>query len=105
MQKIFYQSTQFTAWFKALRDHTAKARIVRRVLQAESGNFGDVKALQGGIYEMRINWGPGYRVYYTRSGNVVYWLLLGGDKSTQQEDIKLAIQLSKNLPQNTPSED
>lgn len=85
----------FIQWLVSLRDTKGKIAIARRIDRAEFGNFGDCKMLGGGINEMRIPVGPGYRVYYAKEGNTVYILLCGGDKSTQQKDIELAQQLWK----------
>ncbi|WGS52543.1 type II toxin-antitoxin system RelE/ParE family toxin [Paraburkholderia sp. D15] len=68
----------------------ARAKILVRIRRAERGHFGNVKLLGDGISEMRIDWGPGYRVYLAREGSMMYLLLCGGDKSTQQADIKHA---------------
>jgi putative addiction module killer protein len=80
-----------------LKDTTAKARIASRLRSATFGNFGDSASVGEGVFEMRIHVGPGYRVYYMRSGETVYILLAGGDKSSQARDIdkakKLAIAL------------
>lgn len=74
-------------WLEALRDRQARARIQTRIDRLALGNFGDYRALDGGISELRIDWGPGYRVYFARVGSVVLLLLCGGDKTTQQKDI------------------
>ena len=87
------QTETFRAWFKALRDIKAKVAIGRRIERAEEGNFGDHKALGGGLFEMRLQLGPGYRVYYACHGGVVYILLCGGDKSSQSKDIEAAQRL------------
>ncbi|MDD2967767.1 MAG: type II toxin-antitoxin system RelE/ParE family toxin [Desulfovibrionaceae bacterium] len=87
------KASAFTQWFTALKDIKAKVRILARIDQAEHGNFGDCKPVDNGLYEMRIHYGAGYRVYYTRQGEIVYILLLGGDKSTQQKDIEKAKRL------------
>ena len=68
----------------------AKARIAVRLISAEKGNFGDCTPVGEGISEMRVHYGPGYRLYFTRRGKVVYLLLCGGDKSTQKRDVKRA---------------
>jgi putative addiction module killer protein len=81
---------EFEAWLTALTDEVARARIANRILSAGLGNFGDCKPVGAGVSEMRIHTGPGYRVYYSRVGSVVYLLLCGGDKSSQKRDISLA---------------
>ena len=80
----------FDEWLKKLRDTKGKIKILSRIDNARRDNFGDAKALGGGLSEMRIHYGPGYRLYYTREGEIVYFLLVGGDKSTQQQDIAKA---------------
>lgn len=80
----------FANWLASMADVSARARIVLRIRRAELGHFGDCKALGGGISEMRIDVGPGYRVYFARAGTAVYRLLCGGDKSRQQMDIQRA---------------
>jgi putative addiction module killer protein len=91
----FMLSLQFKSWLKSLSDARAKARIIDRIDAAEAGNFGDCAPVGEGVSEMRIHYGPGYRLYYTRKGKVVYLLLVGGDKSTQSRDIKRAIAMAK----------
>ena len=78
---------EFDRWLRGLTDLKAKAQILVRIRRAERGLFGDVKLLENGVFEMRIDCGPGYRVYYAREGRMMYLLLCGGDKSTQQADI------------------
>jgi len=80
-----------------LRDIRARARILVRIERLASGNPGDVKAVGEGVSELRINYGPGYRVYFKRRGQKVIVLLAGGDKSTQAKDIKTALRLAQNL--------
>lgn len=91
---LLYQSADerrpFTDWLEALKDRRTRARIRTRIDRLALGNFGDHRALDGGIYELRIDWGPGYRVYFARAGNVILLLLCGGDKTTQQKDIEHA---------------
>lgn len=87
----------FTAWLSGLKDLKARAKIVIRITQASQGNFGDVKSVGDGVWEMRIHFGPGYRLYYAREGRVVYLLLNGGDKTTQKQDIKTAIAMWKQI--------
>ena len=78
-------------WLTALRDRRAAARIAARLLRLEAGLFGDCKPIDRGVCEMRIDEGPGYRVYYARSGRTVVLLLCAGTKSTQRRDIERAI--------------
>jgi len=80
----------FDRWLGALRDRKAQARILARIASARHGNFGDCKSVGGGVSEMRVDGGPGYRVYFTRRGETVYLLLIGGDKSTQTMDVRRA---------------
>lgn len=80
----------FALWFNQLNPVTA-ARVDRRIRRMESGNFGDAKALQGGVYELRLTIGPGYRVYYGRDGRTLVILLGGGDKRRQRADIAEAV--------------
>lgn len=84
------QSETYRKWFDGLRDRQAKARIDARIRRLSAGSFGDAKALGGGVSELRIDYGPGYRVYYARRGPVLILLLCGGDKRTQDADIKRA---------------
>jgi putative addiction module killer protein len=98
MNTIF--STEFfDAWLRALKDKIGRARIIHRIRSAEHGNFSDCKPVGEGVSEMRIHTGPGYRVYYSREGETVYLLLIGGDKSSQASDIRRAIALAKQLKQ------
>jgi putative addiction module killer protein len=87
----------FAKWLDELRDIRARARILVRIERLASGNPGDVKAVGEGVSELRINYGPGYRVYYKRRGQKVVVLLAGGEKSTQAKDIKTALRLAQNL--------
>lgn len=80
----------YCQWLNDLRDVTAKARIIMQVDKMELGLFGDVASIGEGLSELRIHYGPGYRVYFGKEGNQVYLLLCGGDKSTQARDIKKA---------------
>jgi putative addiction module killer protein len=90
------QKTQtYDAWIRRLKDRRAPGRITSRILRAEDGNLGDVKPVGQGVSEMRINYGPGYRVYFLQRGAVVILLLCGGDKSTQSQDILEAKRLAK----------
>jgi putative addiction module killer protein len=93
----FLRSNEFDTWLSNLSDHIAKARIAIRIRSAEQGNMGDCKTVGPGISEMRIDVGPGYRLYFTRKDKVVYLLLCGGDKSTQKRDIQQARRMLKML--------
>ena len=84
------ETEHFAKWLVKLRDVRAKARILSRLDSARLGNLGDVKAVGGGVGEMRIDVGPGYRVYFTRRQRIVVILLCGGDKATQAKDIASA---------------
>ena len=87
----------FAAWIDALQDLRGRARILVRIERLALGNPGDVKAVGEGVSELRIDYGPGYRVYYTQRGQSLVILLAGGDKSTQAKDIKTALRLARNL--------
>lgn len=87
---IVKYSDNYLKWFMSLRDMVARARIIRRLERVERGNLGDIKFLGDDIWEMRFDFGPGYRIYYTVKSGCIYLLLVGGDKSSQQKDIALA---------------
>ncbi len=93
----FYRTSEFDSWLSNLKDKVGKARIIKRIRAAEGGNFGDCKPVGESVSEMRIHVGPGYRLYYTRTGEVIYLLLLGGGKSSQSRDIKRAIEMARSL--------
>lgn len=97
MNYIIEKTEIFDKWLKSLRDQRARMMVVRRMSRLESGNLGDVKTLGNGISEIRIDTGVGYRVYYTIRDRRIVFLLNGGDKSTQQTDIKRAIKLAKEV--------
>lgn len=80
----------FTEWLNSLRDRQARARIRTRVARVQIGNLGDYKTVGGGVCELRIAYGPGYRLYFHRDGDVIVLLLCGGDKSSQERDIIMA---------------
>lgn len=90
------QSETFRNWFLSLRDRRAKARIQARLDRVCSGNLGDVKTLREGIFEIRIDYGPGYRLYCIKCGQLTVVLLVGGDKGSQDRDIEKAITIAKN---------
>ena len=93
----FLRSETFDTWLAKLKDKIGRARILHRIRAAEHGNFGDVKPVGDGVSEMCIHVGPGYRVYYTRRGELVYLLLVGGDKSTQKRDVQRALEMARDL--------
>lgn len=84
-------------WINSLKDRTARARIQVRVDRLVHGNPGQYRILSGGISELKVDVGPGYRVYYTQQGDELIILLAGGDKSSQRDDISLAQELARNL--------
>ncbi|ESY78448.1 type II toxin-antitoxin system RelE/ParE family toxin [Mesorhizobium opportunistum] len=90
------QTTDFRDWLTGMRDKRAVEKIAIRVARIQSGLMGDVKYFDG-IGELRLDVGPGYRLYFVRRGNEVIILLCGGDKSSQGRDIKMAIQMAKEL--------
>jgi putative addiction module killer protein len=93
----FLQTRDFELWFQSLKDMKVKRKILSRILSAEHGNFGDCEPVGNGVSEMRIHYGAGYRLYYTRQGEIVYLLLVGGDKSNQKRDIKMAHKMALEL--------
>jgi len=94
-QVIEYLSTEgkapYSEWLTGLPDRKTQARILTRINRMEAGNFGDHKPISAGVWELRIDWGPGYRVYYAQAGKRLILLLAGGDKRKQQADIDAAI--------------
>lgn len=91
------QTTRFATWLAGLRDDRARARILKRLDRAAGGNLGDVAPVGEGVSEMRIFYGPGYRVYFIRRGKELIILLCGGDKSTQGADIEDAKAMAKEI--------
>lgn len=91
------QTIHYTTWFNDLRDVRAKAKIDVRIRRLSLGNFGDIKPVGEGVSELRIDYGPGYRVYLTQRGPVVVILLMGGDKSSQKRDIRDAKEIAKEV--------
>ncbi len=94
---VIQRSSEFDAWLDQLADLRARARIVSRIDRASLGNFGDTKPIGEGVNEMRVDVGPGYRIYFVRKGLEVYVLLVGGDKSTQKRDIQQALAMAREL--------
>lgn len=91
------QTDEFRDWLRRLRDERAKARIGARIRRMERGNPGDTRSVGGGLMEMRIDYGPGYRIYFARHGICIVLLLCSGDKGTQQRDIVRARELMEEL--------
>ena len=90
------KSQTFDGWLSGLKDRQARVRIQARIDRLTMGNPGDVKPTQGGISDLRIDYGPGYRVYYQQRGKTVVLLCCGGDKRTQDGDIRRAVEIAKN---------
>jgi putative addiction module killer protein len=91
------ESSAYASWFAALRDRTAKVRIDIRIRRLSLGSFGDTRPVGEGVIELRIHYGPGYRIYLKKQGDALVILLAGGDKSSQDNDIRLAKDLARNL--------
>ena len=91
------QTKVYARWFRRLRDRQAKVRIDARIRRLSLGNPGDVKSVGEGVSEIRIDYGPGYRVYFVRRGEALVVLLAGGDKDSQQRDIRRALELARRL--------
>ena len=91
------QTEEYARWFAGLRDKRAQASIDRRIARLASGNAGDARPVGEGVSELRINYGPGYRVYYTQRGKFLVVVLAGGDKSSQNRDIRRALALARDL--------
>ena len=91
------ETPDFASWLSALSDQRARLQIVRRIIRVAAGNFGDAKSVGGAVSELRIDHGPGYRLYYTRHGKAVVILLCGGDKRTQSKDIRKAREIAETL--------
>lgn len=89
------QTGEFKTWLRRQKDDNAVVRIVARIRRMEQGNFGDTKSVGSGVMEMRIDYGPGYRVYYLQRGATIVILLCGGDKRTQARDIRRAHELAE----------
>ncbi len=92
-----HQTEGFVDWLDALKDKRARVRIAARLRQAEAGSLGDWKPIEGEVAEMRVHYGPGYRLYFVRRGRVIVIMLNAGDKSTQQRDIRQALKLASEL--------
>ena len=97
IQYQVYETEVYTKWFTSLKDEKAKARIAKRIDRAMFGNFGDWKTEEGEVRAMRIDYGPGYRLYYCLRENKIIVLLCGGDKRKQQADINRAVELAREV--------
>ena len=98
---VIFKTQAFDQWFDGLKDTKGRFRVQARIDRAELGNFGDCEPVGEGVSEMRIHFGPGYRVYFAQRGAVIVLLLVGGDKSTQAKDIKAAINLNREIKELT----
>ena len=94
---VVRQTETFLAWLDGLKDVRARVRIAARLRQVEAGNLGDWKPVKGEVCEMRVDYGPGYRLYFVRRGRILVLLLNGGDKSTQERDIRRARALAARI--------
>ena len=91
------QTVEFVAWVDALKDKRGQIRIAARLRQVEAGSLGDWQPIDGELSEMRVHYGPGYRLYFVRRGRVIVVMLNAGDKSTQKRDIRHALKLASEL--------
>jgi putative addiction module killer protein len=91
------ETDTYARWFARLKDREARSRILVRIRRLSLGNAGDTKAVGGSVSELRIDYGPGYRVYFVRRGETLIVLLAGGDKSTQAADIRAALSLARTV--------
>jgi len=96
------QTERFARWLENLRDLRARARVQARIERLIGGNLGDIKPVGSGVSELRINYGPGYRVYFQKKGSTLIILLAGGDKSTQISDIDEALMLVRQIKEESP---
>ena len=94
-------SVAFSRWMEDLEDARARSRVIARLRRIELGNFGDVKPVGDGISEARIDYGPGYRLYFVKRGKLLVVMICGGDKSSQKRDIKAAKAMAKELDDGT----
>ncbi|QWD77330.1 type II toxin-antitoxin system RelE/ParE family toxin [Polynucleobacter sp. MWH-Svant-W18] len=91
------KTEEFTVWLDSLNDLMGRAKIQARIKRLSEGNSGITKSVGSKVFEMKIDFGPGYRIYYTKHENVMYLLLIGGNKRTQVKDIQIAKYLAKNI--------
>jgi putative addiction module killer protein len=94
------QTEEFVSWLDGLKDKQAQLRIVARLRQVETGNLGDWQPVAGAVSELRIHFGPGYRLYFTRRGNIIVVMLTAGDKASQKKDIRRALKLASAIGDN-----
>jgi putative addiction module killer protein len=94
---IVRQTEEFVAWLDELKDKRAQVRIAARLRQAESGSLGDWQPVEGEVSELRVHYGPGYRLYFVRRGKIIVVMLNAGDKSTQKRDIRRALKLATEI--------
>ena len=92
-----FQTEEFVTWLDDLKDKRAQVKIAVRLRQAEAGNLGDWQAIEGEVSELRLNYGPGYRLYFVRRGRIIVVILNAGDKSTQKRDISRALKFAAEL--------
>ena len=92
-----HQTEEFVAWLDDLKDKRAQVRIAARLRQAEAGNLGDWQPIEGGVSELRVDFGPGYRLFFTRRGRIIIVMLNAGDKSSQKRDLRRALTLAAEL--------
>ncbi len=92
---ILKETAEYSKWLRKLKDINARVAVIKRLVKVGNGNLGDYKSVGSGVLEFRIDYGPGYRIYFSLKGNELVLLLIGGDKSTQKSDIKLAQELKK----------
>lgn len=96
------QTEEFETWLRGLRDSLARKKIAQRIVRVQSGLLGDVKSVGDMVSELRIDYGPGYRLYFTRQGDIIIILLCGGDKGSQERDIKKAKELARKITRTAP---
>lgn len=94
---VVRQTEEFVAWLDDLQDKRAQVRIAARLRHAEAGNLGDWQPVEGEVSEMRVHFGPGYRLYFVRRGRVLVVMLNGGDKATQKGDIRRALKIASEV--------
>ena len=94
------QTEEFVAWLDDLKDKRAQVRIAARLRQAEAGNLGDWQSIEGDVSELRVDYGPGFRLYFVRRGRIIIVMLNAGDKSSQKRDIRRALKIAAELGDN-----